>query len=83
MEALLHVVCSACVPELLSCSVLLLNQHKAATVLISVCVRACARACVRGRQGHVATLNTTAVSGSERSAFARVVGPHEAVWPLH
>ncbi len=37
-------------------------------VLMCVCVRE------RGRQGHVAVLNTTAVSGSERSAFASVVG---------
>lgn len=35
----------------------------------------CVCVCVWGRQGHVAVLNTTAASGSERSAFAGVVGP--------
>jgi len=43
--------------------------------LLCVCVHLCV--CVGGRQGHVAVLNTTAVSGSEMSAFAKVVGPLE------
>lgn len=31
----------------------------------------------------MAVLNTTAVSGSERSAFARVVGPDQTIRSLH
>lgn len=42
---------------------------------LRVCVHLYTFVCVGGRQGHVAVLNTTAVSGSERSAFVGVVGP--------
>lgn len=44
----IHVGCPACVPELLSCLELLLNQHKASTVCACACVRSPgARGCVK------------------------------------